>query len=80
MPETVRFKTERPMSRTQIAAELAAYAEQLGTGTVTLEAHDETTAVAIPPDATFEVELEELSDSSGGPTRLELEFELHWQE
>lgn len=80
MPEEVRFKTERSMPRSQIAAELAAHAEQLETGTVTLEGPDGSTSVAIPRDATFEVELEELSDSSGGPTRLELEFELHWEE
>ncbi len=80
MPEEVLFKTEAPHSRSEIAETLAGAAEQIEAGTVQLESTDQTETVTVPEDATFEVELERLTDSETGEQRYELEYELHWTE
>lgn len=80
MPEEVLFKIEKPHSRSEIAETMVAAAEQIETGTVQLESMDQSETVTVPEEATFEVELERLTDSETGEQRYELEYELHWTE
>ena len=80
MPEEQLFKTEEAHTRSEIAQTLAAAAEQIESGTVTLESATQEQTVSIPGNPTFEVELERLTDSETGDQRYELEYELHWTE
>jgi amphi-Trp domain-containing protein len=78
MPEEVLFKTEESLPRAEIADALTAAAEQLESGSVTLESGTESQDVEIPTDPRFEVELERLTDSETGEQRYELEYEIRW--
>lgn len=78
MPEEQLFKTEEVHTRAEIAQVLAAAAEQIDSGTVTLEGGTEEQSVSIPDEPTFEIELERLTDSETGEQRYELEYELRW--
>lgn len=78
MPEEELFKTEEPLSRSAIAEHLAAAAEQIEAGTVTLQSDTAIETVSIPSDPLFEVELERLTDSETGSQRYEIEYEIRW--
>lgn len=80
MPEEVLFKTEEAVSRGEIADTLAEAAEQVRTGTVTLESTTDEQNVELPDEATFEVELEHITDSETGEEYYELEYEMSWTE
>jgi len=80
MPEEQLFKTVEPQPRSEIAQVLTAAAEQIETGTVTLQDEGGERAVTIPEEPTLEVELERLTDSETGEQRYELEYELSWTE
>ncbi|MGM0590182.1 MAG: amphi-Trp domain-containing protein [Halobacteriota archaeon] len=80
MPEEQLFKTEEAHTRSEIAQALAAAAEQIESGTVTLESATQEQSVSVPDEPTFEVELERLTDSETGEQRYELEYELRWTE
>lgn len=79
MVEETLFKTESHRSRTDVAGELARFADEIGAGTVTLGGPEGDDRVDLPEQVTFEVELEREQDSTGTP-HLELEFELSWAE
>lgn len=78
MPEEELFKIEEPRSRAEIAETLVAAAEQIETGTVNLENTEQNETVTIPEEVTFEIELEQLTDSETGEQQYELEYELSW--
>jgi amphi-Trp domain-containing protein len=78
MPEEQLFKTGASRTRESIAEALAEAAEQLRTGTVTLQGPDGEYEVEVPAEPTFETELERLTDSETGEQRYELEFEIRW--
>ena len=80
MPETVLFKTAESRSRAAIAEALRTAADQIETGSVTLEDADGTQTATVPESPTFEVELERLTDSETGEQRFELEYEIRWTE
>lgn len=80
MPEEQLFKTEESRSRAEIADALVAAAEQIETGTVTLESGTDSQEVTVPESSQFEVELERLTDSETGEQRYELEYEVRWSE
>ncbi len=78
MPEEQLFKTEESHTRAEIADVLVAAAEEIESGTVTLEDASTTQEVAVPESPLFEVELERLTDSETGEQRYELEYEIRW--
>jgi amphi-Trp domain-containing protein len=78
MPETQLFKTEAPTSRAEIAETLRRAADQIESGTVDLEGAEQSQQVDIPPEPTFEVELERMTDSETGAVTHELEWEILW--
>lgn len=78
MPEEELFKTEKQVSRTEIAEALRDAAEQVETGDVTLVSDTEERHVTVPERPRFEVELERLTDSETGEQRYELEYEIRW--
>ncbi|MGM0592564.1 MAG: amphi-Trp domain-containing protein [Halobacteriota archaeon] len=78
MPEEVLFKTEGAQPRSEIASVLTGAAEEIEAGSVTLGDGDTTETVTIPEEATFEVELERVTDSETGEGYYELEYELQW--
>ncbi|NHX37156.1 MULTISPECIES: amphi-Trp domain-containing protein [Halolamina] len=80
MPEEQLFKSEESRSRAEIADALVAAAEQIESGTVTLESGTDTREVTVPESSQFEVELERLTDSETGEQRYELEYEVRWTE
>lgn len=80
MPEEQLFKTEERTQRSEIARKLAEAADQIESGTVTLESTDQEASVSIPDEPRFEVELERLTDSETGEQRYELEYEVRWTE
>ena len=80
MPEEVLFKTEEAVSRGEIADALAEASEEVRTGTVTLESATDEQNVELPEEATFEVELERVTDSETGEEYHELEWEISWTE
>lgn len=78
MPEEQLFKTETERNRTEIAETLAATAEGVEAGSVRLVGDDGDQLLDIPERASFEVELERLTDSETGEQRYELEYEIRW--
>jgi amphi-Trp domain-containing protein len=80
MPEEVLFKTEEAVSREDVADAFADAAEQVRTGTVTLESATDEQNVELPEETTFEVELERVTDSETGEEYYELEYEISWTE
>jgi amphi-Trp domain-containing protein len=78
MPEEQLFKTERRLSRTEVAEALRDAAEGVESGSVTLESDTDSREVAVPENPRFEVELEVLTDSETGEQRYELEYEVRW--
>ena len=78
MPEEELFKTETDQQRAAIAESLVAAAEGIETGTVQLTSAETDQEVSIPEMATFETELERLTDSETGEQRYELEYEIRW--
>ena len=78
MPEEQLFKTETEQNRTEIAEALVAAADDVETGSVHLVGDDGDQRVDLPERATFEVELERLTDSETGEQRYELEYEIRW--
>ncbi|MDZ7689038.1 MAG: amphi-Trp domain-containing protein [Halobacteriales archaeon] len=80
MPEEVLFKTEATVSRDEIADALADAAEQVRSGTVTLESATDEQTVELPAEPTFEMELERITDSETGEEYYELEYEMSWTE
>lgn len=78
MPEEQLFKTEASTKRSEIAQMLVDAADQIESGTVTLESTDQEASVSIPDEPRFEVELERLTDSETGEQRYELEYEVRW--
>jgi amphi-Trp domain-containing protein len=80
MPEEQLFKTEERRTRADIADALVATAEEIEAGTVQLESGADQQTVEVPEEATFEVELERVTDSETGETYFELEYELSWSQ
>lgn len=80
VPEEVLFKTEETLTRAAIAEALRTAADQIETGSITLEDADGTQTATIPESPTFERELERLTDSETGEQRFELEYEVRWTE
>jgi len=78
MPEEELFKTETDQQRAAIAESLVAAAEGIEAGTVRLTGAETDQEVSIPETATFETELERLTDSETGEQRYELEYEIRW--
>ncbi len=78
MPEEELFKTETQLPRTEIAEALLDAAEQVESGSVSLESDTASQEVTVPEDPRFEVELERLTDSETGEQRYELEYEIRW--
>lgn len=78
MPEEQLFKTEASTKRSEIAQMLVDAADQIESGTVTLESTDQEASVSIPDEPRFEVELERLTDAETGEQRYELEYEVRW--
>ena len=78
MPEEELFKTEKQVTRSEIAEALHDAAEQIESGDVTLTSEAEEQIVAVPETPQFEVELERLTDSETGDQRYELEYEIRW--
>lgn len=78
MPEEQLFVSETEQSREDIAESLAATAEGVRAGSVRLVGADGDQLLDIPEEATFEVELERLTDSETGEQRYELEYEIRW--
>jgi amphi-Trp domain-containing protein len=78
MPEEQLFKAETSRTRAQIADTLREAADEIETGTVTLESETDTHPVDVPETATFEMELERVTDSETGTAYYELEYELSW--
>jgi len=80
MPEEQLFKTENPLTRSEIAETLAVAAEEIESGTVQLSGPEQEREVTVPEEPTLEVELERLTDSETGEKRYELEYEIYWNE
>ncbi|WP_128224212.1 amphi-Trp domain-containing protein [Halobacteriaceae bacterium SHR40] len=78
MPEEELFKTERQVTRTEIADTLRGVADQIESGDVTLVSDTEEQTVPVPDRPRFEVELERLTDSETGDQQYELEYEIRW--
>ena len=78
MPEEQLFKTENRLPRAEVAEALLDAAEQVESGSVTLESDTDSREVAVPETTRFEVELERLTDSETGEQRYELEYEVRW--
>lgn len=78
MPEEQLFKAETPRTRAQIVETLRETADEIETGTVTLDSVTDSRPVDVPETATFEVELERMTDSETGTAYYELEYELSW--
>lgn len=76
MPEEQLFKTEKQISRTEIAEALRDAAEQVESGDVQLVSDTEELVVTLPDSPRFE--LERLTDSESGEQRYELEYEIRW--
>lgn len=80
MPEEVLFKSERSMSRSEIATYLRTVADSLDAGkSISLKAGDQSVTMEPPARPTFEVkaEREGPADRDG---ELSIEFELEWDE
>lgn len=80
MPEEELFKAEADKQRAAIAEALVAAAEGIEAGHVRLTGEDSGHEVSIPEAATFETELERLTDAETGEQRYELEYEIRWIE
>lgn len=80
MPEEELFKTETDHQRAEIAEALVAAAEGIEAGSVQLTSEETDHEVSIPETATFETELERLTDSETGEQQYELEYEIRWTE
>ncbi|WP_253738683.1 amphi-Trp domain-containing protein [Halohasta salina] len=80
MPEEELFKTETDHQRGEIAEALVAAAEEIEAGSVHLTSEETDHEVSIPETATFETELERLTDSETSEQRYELEYEIRWTE
>lgn len=78
MPEEELFKTEKAVSRVEIAGALRDAAAEIESGDVTLVSDAEERTVTVPERSRFEVELERLTDSETGDQRYELEYEIRW--
>ena len=71
MPEEVLFKTEKQITRTEIAEALRDAADEIESGDVQLVSETEEQTVTVPESSRFEVELERLTDSETGSQRYE---------
>lgn len=72
------FESEARVDRETVAEHLTAVAEKLRTGDeITLDDGVDTVTVDVPDEVEFDVELERYGHRD---TRLELEFELEWEE
>lgn len=75
MPEL--FEIERTVPRGEVAQVLAALADGVEAGAVTLEENGDTIEVDVPGELEYELELE--TEHEGDEIEVELEVELEWE-
>lgn len=79
MKETVLFKSEEKMARTDVTAALRTIADKIDSGQIVLSMGEDQVSLEIPENITLELKAEEEAGSSGG-TKKSLEIEIEWKE
>lgn len=75
--EEVLFKSEEPMSRSNVAAFLRQLADKVDAGQVTLRQGDQEQQVHIPQNLVLETKLER--ETKRDSEKMSLEVELEWR-
>lgn len=79
MKETVLFKSEEKMARSDVTAALRTIADKLDSGQLVLSMGEDQVSLEIPENVTLELKAEEEAGRRGG-TKKSLEIEIEWME
>lgn len=79
MRETVLFKSEEKMARTEVTAALRTIADKIDSGQIALSMGEDQVSLEIPENVTLELKAEEEVLRSGG-IKKSLEIEIEWKE
>lgn len=79
MKETVLFKSEEKMARSDVTAALRTIADKLDSGQLVLSMGEDHVSLEIPENVTLELKAEEEAGRRG-ETKKSLEIEIEWME